>query len=55
MGQVTAERGAPALRDHEKLGRAELELCAPSAVTEPITVDTTIVLRTSRTGAMYRL
>ena len=33
-GSVTAERRAPALRDHEKLGRAELELCAPSAVTE---------------------
>src|SRR5207253_1183523 len=27
---------APALRDHEKLGRAELELCAPSAVTDPL-------------------
>src|SRR6058998_2441885 len=36
MGSVTAERRAPALRDHEKLGRAELELCAPSAVTDPL-------------------
>ena len=34
-GSVTAEIRAPALRDHEKLGRAELELCAPSAVTDP--------------------
>ena len=35
-----AERGAPALREHENLNRAELELelelCAPPAVTEKV-------------------
>jgi len=31
---VTAERRAPALREHNELNRAELELCAPPAVTE---------------------
>jgi len=33
---VAAERRAPALREHEKLGHAELELCAPPAATDPL-------------------
>src|SRR5207245_852285 len=50
---VTAERRAPALRDHEKLGRAELELCAPSAVTDPLQRGAGSLLRIDKDAVVY--